>query len=127
MEDIEPDQEYYRCRIRACSESQGPARGDFSTNYCNLRNLFCDADNDGCRVIYYHLPLLNETITTSEFATADWDDCTYGLNAGKLATCDVKDADDFEDPVKQACLADLREKQNELPRIFRPRGPGGLQ
>eukprot|EP00964_Phaeocystis_antarctica_P130485 scaffold94350_cov62-Phaeocystis_antarctica.AAC.2 len=27
------------CMVHACSESQGPSGCDFSTNYCNLRNL----------------------------------------------------------------------------------------
>lgn len=29
------------CGIHACSESQVFSLKDFSTNYCNLRNLYC--------------------------------------------------------------------------------------
>merc|ERR1712217_961051 len=36
-----------RCQIKACSESQGFSVGDFSTNYCDIRNLYCGSA-DGC-------------------------------------------------------------------------------
>jgi len=35
------------CQIKGCSESQGNSMSDFSTNYCDLRNLFCGSA-DGC-------------------------------------------------------------------------------
>jgi hypothetical protein len=35
------------CQIEACSESQGSSVGDFSTNYCDMRNLYCGS-SDGC-------------------------------------------------------------------------------
>jgi hypothetical protein len=35
------------CQIKGCSESQGSSVGDFSTNYCDMRNLFCGS-SDGC-------------------------------------------------------------------------------
>merc|ERR1712100_365647 len=35
------------CQIKGCSESQGTSVGDFSTNYCDMRNLYCDS-GDGC-------------------------------------------------------------------------------
>jgi D-tyrosyl-tRNA(Tyr) deacylase len=35
------------CQIKGCSESQGMSVGDFSTNYCDMRNLFCGS-SDGC-------------------------------------------------------------------------------
>merc|ERR1712070_1019908 len=35
------------CQIKGCSESQGASVGDFSTNYCDMRNLFCGS-SDGC-------------------------------------------------------------------------------
>jgi len=37
------------CQIKGCSESQGGSFGDFSTNYCDLRNLYCGS-SDGCAV-----------------------------------------------------------------------------
>jgi uncharacterized protein YkwD len=35
------------CQIKGCSESQSTSVGDFSTNYCDLRNLYCGSA-DGC-------------------------------------------------------------------------------
>merc|ERR1712070_271294 len=35
------------CQVKGCSESQGNSVGDFSTNYCDMRNLFCGS-SDGC-------------------------------------------------------------------------------
>merc|ERR1719487_2606104 len=35
------------CQIKGCSESQGGSFADFSTNYCDLRNLYCGSA-DGC-------------------------------------------------------------------------------
>ena len=31
------------CRVQACSESQGMSYADFSTNFCNIHNLFCSS------------------------------------------------------------------------------------
>mmetsp|Transcript_10166 Transcript_10166/g.15323 ORF Transcript_10166/g.15323 Transcript_10166/m.15323 type:complete len:198 (-) Transcript_10166:99-692(-) len=36
------------CQVTACSESQVFSILDFSTNYCNLRNLYCNGSKDGC-------------------------------------------------------------------------------
>merc|ERR1711907_841440 len=38
------------CKIEACSESQGTSVGDFSTNYCDIRNLYCGSA-DGCATV----------------------------------------------------------------------------
>jgi len=35
------------CQIKGCSESQGGSFSDFSTNYCDLRNLYCGS-SDSC-------------------------------------------------------------------------------
>ncbi|CAE7512162.1 unnamed protein product [Symbiodinium microadriaticum] len=35
------------CAVEACSESQVTSLLDFSTNYCNLHNLYCSS-KDGC-------------------------------------------------------------------------------
>lgn len=42
------------CKVTACSESQFFALTDYSTNYCNLHNLYCSSE-DGCRVLNYDL------------------------------------------------------------------------
>merc|ERR1712194_939414 len=36
-----------QCEVSGCSESQGFSFLDFSTNYCDLRNLYCGED-EGC-------------------------------------------------------------------------------
>ena len=43
------------CTIRACSTSQVTSVLDFSTNYCNLRNLYCNSETDGCPVVRHEL------------------------------------------------------------------------
>ena len=47
------------CHVQACSESQGGSLCDYSTNYCNLRNLYCGAA-DGCHVAKHELHVLRE-------------------------------------------------------------------
>jgi len=37
----------YKCKIYACSMSQGTSNNDASTNYCNMRNLYCGSE-DSC-------------------------------------------------------------------------------
>ena len=37
------------CTIEACSRSQVPSRYDDGTNYCNLKDLYCNSA-DGCAV-----------------------------------------------------------------------------
>ena len=43
------------CVLNACSESQVFSILDFSTNYCNLRNLYCNSKDDGCPIVKYDL------------------------------------------------------------------------
>jgi hypothetical protein len=42
------------CIVQACSESQVTSVIDYSTNYCNLHNLFCSSQ-DGCTVVEHDL------------------------------------------------------------------------
>jgi len=51
------------CEISACSESQGSSLKDYSTNYCDLRNLYCGSA-DGCT------PVVNDFSSTHESVTA---------------------------------------------------------
>ena len=39
------------CILLACSESQVTSILDFSTNYCNIRNLYCNQNDDHCPII----------------------------------------------------------------------------
>merc|ERR1719446_1986958 len=38
------------CQIDGCSVSQGFSAKDFSTNYCDMRNLYCGTA-DGCKTV----------------------------------------------------------------------------
>jgi hypothetical protein len=43
------------CAVSACSVSQVTSVLDMSTNYCNLRNLYCNSKQDGCPVVHHEL------------------------------------------------------------------------
>jgi hypothetical protein len=43
------------CIVKACSESQVTSVLDFSTNYCNLHSLYCNANGDGCPIVQHEL------------------------------------------------------------------------
>jgi len=42
------------CELSACSQSQVLSVLDDSTNYCNLRSLYCNP-SDGCEIVYAEL------------------------------------------------------------------------
>merc|ERR1712226_268648 len=68
-----------QCQIKACSESQGTSVGDFSTNYCDIRNLYCGSA-DGCTPVH------------NDFRS-DENDHTGSLGAGHdFGKCVVKEA-----------------------------------
>jgi hypothetical protein len=43
------------CTVSACSVSQVTSILDMSTNYCNLRNLYCNSKQDSCPVVHHEL------------------------------------------------------------------------
>jgi hypothetical protein len=43
------------CIVKACSESQVTSVFDYSTNYCNLHSLYCNANGDGCPIVQHEL------------------------------------------------------------------------
>jgi hypothetical protein len=43
------------CIVNGCSESQVVNVLDYSTNYCNLRNLYCNSKDDGCPIVKYDM------------------------------------------------------------------------
>jgi hypothetical protein len=72
----------------ACSESQGGAGGDFGTNYCNGRMLYCGSDASGCSYVTQDWTFTELEVSTSSAAvTTEASDCVNGLNVGKLKTC----------------------------------------
>ncbi|CAJ1381655.1 unnamed protein product [Effrenium voratum] len=62
------------CDIHACSESQGFSVKDFSTNYCNLRNLYCGS-TEGCVPVKHDFETSEEEVTPSWFGGSDKDAC----------------------------------------------------
>lgn len=49
------------CSVHACSESQVFSILDYSTNYCNLHNLYCGS-GDGCAPVKHNLKLTHEAM-----------------------------------------------------------------
>jgi len=53
------------CEVVACSESQVTSVKDFSTNYCNLHDLYCGSDA-GCRVVTHDLKFKEDYTSCSQ-------------------------------------------------------------
>ena len=61
------------CEISACSESQSTSLKDFSTNYCDLRNLYCGSA-DGCKPVVHDFAS-SETSVHASSGQNDWSQC----------------------------------------------------
>ena len=60
------------CLVKSCSESQSTSFLDFSTNFCNIRNLYCGTD-EGCSPVRFNFKTVEQ-----EFGTClqhDSDEC----------------------------------------------------
>lgn len=62
------------CVISGCSESQVTSIADFSTNYCNMRMLYCGTA-DGCTNVNGDLGASETNVKHSTGASADASDC----------------------------------------------------
>jgi len=62
------------CQIKGCSESQGNSFSDFSTNYCDLRNLYCGAADD-CQTVLYPFTVKENSYHKSFGAGHDFSGC----------------------------------------------------
>jgi len=62
------------CEIAGCSESQGLSFGDLSTNYCNLRMLYCGS-RQGCSPVKHDFTIAEQVAETSIGATTNPTDC----------------------------------------------------
>jgi len=62
------------CEVRGCSESQVFSVADFSTNYCNLRMLYCGSA-DGCRPVAHDFTHRETMVKTSIGAGKDPEKC----------------------------------------------------
>merc|ERR1711972_912183 len=61
------------CEISACSESQGVSWKDFSTNYCDIRNLYCGS-SDGCKPVVHDFTSAQQSVQASS-GQSDWSAC----------------------------------------------------
>merc|ERR550537_520339 len=62
------------CQIKSCSESQGSSVGDFSTNYCDVRNLYCGSA-DGCAPVKKDFTTAEDSHSASVGAGHDFSKC----------------------------------------------------
>eukprot|EP00494_Astrolonche_serrata_P032253 UN32522 len=62
------------CDIQGCSESQVTSVADFSTNYCNLRMLYCGSA-DGCKPVKHDITVAESSVKPSLGAGSSKDDC----------------------------------------------------
>mmetsp|Transcript_11523 Transcript_11523/g.21796 ORF Transcript_11523/g.21796 Transcript_11523/m.21796 type:complete len:170 (+) Transcript_11523:58-567(+) len=67
-----------KCMITGCSESQVFSIADFSTNYCNLRNLYCGSA-DGCKPVKHDFEVIETKVTPSLGAGSDAKSCISSL------------------------------------------------
>eukprot|EP00435_Cladocopium_sp_Y103_P065077 s548_g26.t3 len=69
------------CSIYGCSESQVFSILDFSTNYCNLRNLYCGSE-EGCKPVRYDFITEEVKVTPSLGAGEDKSACIVVTTTG---------------------------------------------
>lgn len=62
------------CSVKACSESQVMSVADFSTNYCNLRMLYC-SKGDGCHPVNSNFEVAELEVSPSFGAGTNKADC----------------------------------------------------
>ena len=72
------------CTVTACSESQVASYLDKSTNYCNLRNLYCSSA-DGCPFAQTDLGYTDHVVKMGAGATHDFSKCVVSKPALCLA------------------------------------------
>merc|ERR1712151_463333 len=73
------------CEIQGCSESQGFSIGDFSTNYCDMRNLYC-GKADGCSPVLKDFTSEETDSKKSIGAGHDFSKCVVHSNEVSLAS-----------------------------------------
>jgi len=80
------------CQIKVCSESQGTSVGDFSTNYCDIRNLYCGSA-DGCTTVNNDFASKEDSFSKSIGAGHDFSGCIV-----KVAELDAVASDSYNCP-----------------------------
>jgi hypothetical protein len=66
-----------KCEVTACSESQVTSYKDFSTNFCNIRNLYC-GPGDKCPTVGPVLTFSERVTKTLAGSTTDKNACIAG-------------------------------------------------
>ncbi|CAK9063679.1 unnamed protein product [Durusdinium trenchii] len=82
------------CAIHACSESQVFSIADFSTNYCNLRNLYCGSE-EGCQFVRHDFVTEEKKIDPSFGAGTDKAACMGAAGTSIFASHWVTAPTDF--------------------------------
>lgn len=72
------------CELAGCSESQVFSVEDFSTNYCNLRMLYCGSA-DGCHPVLHDFQVQEDAVHTSIGAGRDRSACLRVMGYAFLA------------------------------------------
>jgi len=81
------------CQVEACSESQVNSMKDFSTNYCNLHDLYC-SEKDGCTTV-------GKTLSYSEkYSSCSEHDSSVCVSSASLALSTTKKT--------EVCPADIK-------------------
>merc|ERR1711907_875004 len=80
------------CEIQACSESQGFSVGDFSTNYCDMRTLYCGS-SDGCKPVKTDFASEEKSVKPSLGAGHDFSACIVKKIASQNAQCGIQCAE----------------------------------
>jgi len=62
------------CKIKACSESQVTSVYDFSTNYCNLYNMYCGS-KEGCQRVLADWDIIETEVKPSLGTVAQKSEC----------------------------------------------------
>ena len=65
------------CQVKGCSQSQVTSIADFSTNYCNLHDLYCGSQ-DGCTPAGSDYAYSETDVDTSIGASSDKSACLGG-------------------------------------------------
>jgi hypothetical protein len=82
---LAPGPHGHGCFILACSESQGNSVLDFSTNYCDSRNLFCSSA-DGCKPVLHDISTEQMCVDASS-GQSDWSACIVKLGESEGMKC----------------------------------------
>lgn len=113
------------CTVEACSESQVNSVVDYSTNYCNLNNLYCSS-KDGCAPINYDLDYKETYVACSQHddvckvtglvvppaCSADIEKAVLAITQAGI---DIADAvDDCADGFTDACNKDINSVLSDL-------------